>query len=337
MIVSRVSRGGAGTMASVALTLLCARSARAEQFITADVTYTHSAQTTSDSHYRIDPTVQTPGNWTAPINYAGGSAHVRLEVRSKPNLTTQTCFQVCFEASTNYGCTDISKPYTGLGVYEWDTPFSRFFTPGPVSWNTGVRKVALLLKDTMNGKPAPENVGAATSALYMPTDVHVTVTIVSAGSTYQGPPSDGGVPEAARADANLPDAARGARDASASDASGSNDPAAPEAATTTPERPPSAEAAAPAPTTTSPPSSGQGGGGSTPVPTTTPTTTPSAAPSTGPMTPGQPDEGGGCSLVRFPKSHSSRFEMLASAVMLAIAASRRRRVIAARSKREACL
>jgi hypothetical protein len=174
--------------------------AHAAQFVVADATYTHSAQTTTDSHYRVNPAAGTPANWTSPVDYANGSAHVRLEVKTKPNTTTQTCFQVCFEATQNYGCTDISKPYTTTGVYEWDTPFSRFFTPGPVPWERGILKVALLLKDTKNVKPAPENVGAATSALYMPTDVRVTVTIISSGSIFQPP---AGTPPTIGADAGL--------------------------------------------------------------------------------------------------------------------------------------
>ena len=40
---------------------------------------------------------------------------------------------------------------------------------------TGLGRIALILKDTMNGKPAPENVGEETSRLYMPTEVRVTV------------------------------------------------------------------------------------------------------------------------------------------------------------------
>jgi MYXO-CTERM domain-containing protein len=333
MLKRALCRRGVPAALSVAVTLLTAASAHAAQFVATDVTYTHSATTTSDSHYRVDPSAQTPASWTAPVDYANGSAHVRLEVRSKPNMTTQTCFQVCFEATTNYGCTDISRPYTTLGVYEWDTPFSRFFTPGPVSWNTGVRKVALLLKDTMNGKPAPENVGAATSALYMPTDVHVTVTIVSAGSTYQAPAGDGGTTDpVTRPDADVPDARRNVRDASAADTS--TPPAASDAATaTTPpptETSPPAEAAAPPPAATTPPTTGQAGGAGS--------STPAPASSSAPTEPADPGDGGGCSITRSSNPHpSSHVPMLASAVALALAASRRRRVIAPRAKRKACL
>jgi hypothetical protein len=342
MDVCGISRLAACATVSLAATVLTAASAHAAQFVATDVRYVHSAQTTTDSHYRVNPSAETPASWTAPVDYASGSAHVRLEVFSKPNTTTQTCFQVCFEATTNYGCTDISKPYTTLGVYEWDTPFSRFFTPGPVSWNTGVRRVALLLKDTMNGKPAPENVGAATSALYMPTDVRVTVTIVSPGSVYQPPAggpatsSDAGTPPTPRADAGASSDAetRPARDAAPTvDARVSSEEAASEASAPPPERPASPEAAAPAPTstTTSPPTTGgqagAGGSGAGPIPSGNP-----------PATPSDPvDDGGGCSVVRLPGSRPSNMKMLASVVLLALAASRRRRVKAPGAKGKACL
>ncbi|MEO5769974.1 MAG: hypothetical protein ABIS92_16590 [Polyangia bacterium] len=177
-----MTAGVIGTILGTVLTT--GRSAQAVQIVVADVVYTHSATTTMDSHYRVSPAAGTPKNLVSPADYSNGSAHVRLEVKTKPNTTTDTCFQVCFEATQNYGCVDISKPYKTTGLYEWDTPFSRFYKPGPIPWDKGIVKVALLLKDTKNVKVAPENVGAATSALYMPTDLHVIVTLVAAGSTY---------------------------------------------------------------------------------------------------------------------------------------------------------
>ena len=254
-------------------TLLASGSAWATQFVVADATYTHSAQTTMDSHYRVVPASGTPSNWTSPVDYANGSAHVRLEVRTKPNTTTETCFQVCFEATQNYGCTDISKPYTTLGVYEWDTPFSRFYKPGPVPWEKGIVKVALLLKDTKNVKPAPENVGAATSALYMPTDVRVTVTIVSSGSTFLPPggtvAADAGSPDAGQAaDAAVIEAGTGGSDAAAAGASIDADAS---SASQADDASSSADVAAPAPMPDAagpvelPPATGSGGSTGTPV------------------------------------------------------------------------
>ena len=65
--------------------LAASATARAEQFVVAEATYTHSAQTTKDSHYFVDPTDETPPNWASPVDYANGSVHVRLEVKTKPS------------------------------------------------------------------------------------------------------------------------------------------------------------------------------------------------------------------------------------------------------------
>ncbi len=166
--------------------LVAAAPASAEQFVVAHATYTHSAETTKDSHYRVKPTAETPLNWTSPVDYAGGSVHVRLEVKTKPS-DAPTRYQICFEMKQNYCCTDQAPPYTTTGVYEWDTDVATMWRPGPVDFSQGILQSALILKDTNNVKPAPENVGDATSKLYMPSDLDVTVTVVAAGSEFMPP------------------------------------------------------------------------------------------------------------------------------------------------------
>ena len=199
--------------------------AHAEQVVVTDVTYTHSATTTSDSHYRVNPLPGTPSNWEAPVDYTRGTAVVRLEVFTKPTATP-TRFQICFEATPNYACTDQAPAYTTTGVYTWTTKFVNFYQYSLVDWSQGTRKLALILKDTHNVKPAPENVGADASALYMPTDLRVTVTLVSEGATYvfdagvdAGSEVDAGMPDVGPVDAGVPDA--GAPDAGPVDAGSS--------------------------------------------------------------------------------------------------------------------
>jgi hypothetical protein len=163
-----------------------ALAASAEQFVVADVAYTHSAETTTDSHYYADPTPETPANWSSPVDYANGSVHVRLEVKTKPS-ETPTRYQICFEMSQNYCCTEQAPPYTEPGIYEWDTNVVDMWRPGAVDFTQGILRSALILKDTANAKPAPENVGEETSKLFMPTDLSVTVTVVRAGDTFVPP------------------------------------------------------------------------------------------------------------------------------------------------------
>ncbi len=177
-----------------------------------ELTYTHSATTTTDSHMRVAPLAGNPTNWVSPVDYSHGTAVVRLEVFTKPT-TTATRFQICFEGSPSYACTDQAPAYTAPGVYTWTTQFTSFYQYNMVDWTKPVSKVALILKDTMNGKPAPENVGATTSALYMPTNLRVTVTLVSPGGTYVPPAPpivdagiDAGTKDAGVVDAGMKDA-----------------------------------------------------------------------------------------------------------------------------------
>jgi hypothetical protein len=185
--------------------------ASAQQLVVADVTYEHSATTTFDSHYHLDALPGTPPDLTSPIDYASGDAVVRLEVFTKPS-DAGTRFQVCFEAMPTYACTDQAPTYTTVGIYTWTTPFSRFYQGNMVDWSLGLGRIALILKDTMNRKPSPENVGATESARYMPTQIRVTVTLVPPGATYSPPadtidagvvPTDAAVPTDAGADATV--------------------------------------------------------------------------------------------------------------------------------------
>lgn len=176
-----------------AAVLLSSASSLAAQVVVTELTYTHSGTTTRDSHMTLSPLPGTPANWVSPVDYTQGTAVVRLEVFTKPT-TAATRFQICFEGTPSYACTDQAPAYTTPGVYTWTSRFTNFYQFNQVNWSQGVRRISLILKNTTNGKPSPENVGATESARYMPTDLRVTVTLVSAGSTYQPPPAtDAGV------------------------------------------------------------------------------------------------------------------------------------------------
>ena len=124
---------------ALACLLACTSAAHAEQFIVTDVEYTHSADTTRDSHYHVDPRAGTPGNWKSPVDYSQGSAHVLLEVKTKPGATP-TKFQICFEGAPAYACTNQSPEYTKTGTYEWTTPFANFYQGDGVGvdWSKGI-------------------------------------------------------------------------------------------------------------------------------------------------------------------------------------------------------
>jgi hypothetical protein len=183
----------------VMFVLLASAKSLAAQVVVTELTYTHSGTTTRDSHMTLTPLPGTPSNWVSPVDYSQGTAVVRLEVFTKPT-DAATRFQICFEGTPSYACTDQAPAYMTTGVYTWTSRFTNFYQFNQVNWAQGVRRISLILKNTTNGKPSPENVGVAESARYMPTDLRVTVTLVSAGATYQPPSTDAG---AVRADAGV--------------------------------------------------------------------------------------------------------------------------------------
>lgn len=168
------------------LTFVAGR-ANAGQWVVMDETYVHAPEL-ADSHYRVVPLAGTPEDWVSPIDWTQGSVWVHLEVLSKPT-DQATKYQICFEAAPTYACTLQSPAYTEVGVYEWESTFAQLWSPPnqAVDWSLGVKKIAGILKDTMNGKPSADNVGPETAALYMPTELRVVVTLVEKGSVYEPP------------------------------------------------------------------------------------------------------------------------------------------------------
>ncbi len=158
--------------------------AHAEQFVLVDVSYTHSEDTTNDSHYYVTLPADTPKDWTKPVDWSKGSVHLILDVKTKPAGDAKTKLQVCFEGTPAYACTLQSPTYTKTGRVEWDSPFADFWYGGEVNWAQGVKKIPLILKDDANNKPAGD-------PKYMPTDLHVQVTLVSPGSKFVAPPAAG--------------------------------------------------------------------------------------------------------------------------------------------------
>ncbi len=171
-------------LSAVVFVLALCHVARAEQFVLVDVTYTHSVETTKDSHYYPMLPATTPKDWTSPVDYSKGSVHVVLDVKSKPPGDAPTKLQICFEGTPSYGCTQQSPTYTKAGRVEWDSPFSSFWYESTVDWSKGVKQSPLILKDDMNNKPHGDE-------RYMPTELHVQVTLVAPGSTFVPPPAAG--------------------------------------------------------------------------------------------------------------------------------------------------
>lgn len=198
-----------------ALMLALAAPVQAQQFVFLDVLYEHTDDNTNDSHYYVNAKPTVPKNWVSPINYAGGSAVIHLEVITKPTGNAPTRYQACFSV-TPYECTQQVATYRTTGTYQLVTRFADFYKSGAVEnkfwdWSKGAPNAALILKDDMNRKPAPENTSGPNPALYTPTKLRVVLTIVAPGATYVPPlpwvdptPPDAGTPDAGEPDAGEP-------------------------------------------------------------------------------------------------------------------------------------
>lgn len=153
--------------------------AHAEQFVLIDLTYEATAANTTDSLFPGTPAANIPRNLKTPIDYASGTAHVRFEVLSKPSAA-KTLYNICFENASNYACMGYPPAYTATGTYDFSGAFSSFWQGNLVDWSMGISKVQLILKDETEAK-------VQGNAMFYPTKVHVTITLVAPGSTYVPP------------------------------------------------------------------------------------------------------------------------------------------------------
>ncbi len=165
----------------------------AEQFVLFDVTFTYTREDANDpkvgkSHYYVKDdklNSQRPKDWTSPIDYRNGTAHIRLEVLDKPAGDEPTLWTICYIPNkgqkNNYGCTGTDL-YKQAGVYEKDVSMTKFWENDSIIWSEGIKEMHLVIKDNSGGaghahkRPDHEK--------FFPTRIRLSVVQVSAGSTY---------------------------------------------------------------------------------------------------------------------------------------------------------
>jgi hypothetical protein len=189
MTTGRPARALAGLLA---LTLL-APAARAEQFVLFDVTFTYTKEDAdnsrpSKSHYYVKGDLinpDRPRDWTAPVDYRNGTAHIRLEVLEKPPGDAPTTWTICYIPNkgqgNGYGCTG-TQVYREAGVYERDVSMREFWENESIVWSEGIKQMDLVIKDDSGGRGHAHR--RSDPERYFPTKVRITVVQVSAGSTY---------------------------------------------------------------------------------------------------------------------------------------------------------
>jgi hypothetical protein len=163
------------------------------QFILFDVEFDYTKEnadhsTPSKSHLYITGeklNIETPKNWTSPVDYRNGTIHIRLEVLEKPPGGAPTTWTLCYIPNkgqgNGYGCTG-TPVYTEEGIYEKDVLMTSFWENESIIWTEGIKQMDLVIKDDSGGQGHAHK--RADHEKFFPTRVRITMIQVAAGSTY---------------------------------------------------------------------------------------------------------------------------------------------------------
>ena len=134
-----------------------------EQFVLFDTTFTYTKADAdnskpSKSHFYVKGDLinkDRPKDWTTPVDYRNGTAHVRLEVLDKPPGGAPTTWTICYIPNkgqgNGYGCMSAGI-YREAGVYERDVPMTEFWENRSIIWEQGIKQMDLVIKDDSGGK-----------------------------------------------------------------------------------------------------------------------------------------------------------------------------------------
>ena len=130
----------------------------------------------------------------APVNYAGGTVHQRVEVLEKDTgepVQLQLCFVPNDDISVNPACSNASNlSFSGTGTAEAQQPLSSFGAYGGVDWERGVTNLMLLVKDSSGNPidPAYANITRADLERYFPITLRYSAVLVPVGGSFPGWP-----------------------------------------------------------------------------------------------------------------------------------------------------
>jgi hypothetical protein len=167
--------------------------AHAQQFVLFDATFTFTKEDAdnskpSPSHYYVRDKLmnaERPKDWTNPVDFRNGTAHVRLEVLEKPAGGEATTWSVCYIPNkgqkNGYGCFN-TPVYKEAGVYEQDIPMTKFWQNDSIVWDQGIKEMHLVIKDNSGGSGHAHK--RKDHEKFFPTKVRMTVIQVAAGAKY---------------------------------------------------------------------------------------------------------------------------------------------------------
>jgi hypothetical protein len=192
-IRSRIARRSLSVWVCVVALGMGVSSALAEQFVLFDATFTFTKDEAdnskpSPSHYYVRDKLMNadrPKDWTSPVDYRNGTAHVRLEVLEKPAGGEATTWSVCYIPNKGrdkgYGCFN-TPVYKEAGVYEQDIPMTKFWQNDSIVWDQGIKEMHLVIKDNSGGSGHAHK--RKDHEKFFPTKVRMTVIQVSTDSKY---------------------------------------------------------------------------------------------------------------------------------------------------------
>jgi hypothetical protein len=157
-----------------------------------DTAFTHGAQaaTRPQAGFPLHPGV--PSDWSAPVDYASGTVHFRLEILDKPTGTAIR-YQPCLERGALRACAPaqlLSDSGATRSVYAWSQTLAQW-TPASLGWTARPDRFVLVLQDAY-GKPvapsASDWVGQPYLALYYPMRVRFSAALAAPGEAFPGWP-----------------------------------------------------------------------------------------------------------------------------------------------------
>ena len=179
------SQGAAGlTLLALATSLAAA----GEELLLFDGPYTHTKRTSGFSYPKIQ---NQPDDWTFPVNYADGTVQSRYIVKSVSSDTTISYQWCLFQGGSNHTCLTCAK-FNSPGTYFAEKVVKKLWANFTVDWSRNFGRFMLVVKDA-TGAPVSNGsgfggkwIGSPDFDLYFPFEVHTTVVVIPAGSTFSG-------------------------------------------------------------------------------------------------------------------------------------------------------
>jgi hypothetical protein len=152
---------------------------------------------TANSYW--EPTLRQPANYVSPVNYAGGSAQIKIVIESKPSarpMKAMVCFWRHAATKFQYETCRSAGVFTTKGTY-------RVALPAPTSWwkkggtydwtkQASVGRIMLVDPNTgkifMNSKCGKACYTGGDLGSHVPVRMSSQLIFVAKGATFQPPP-----------------------------------------------------------------------------------------------------------------------------------------------------